>query len=210
MVYFSIKKGIAQLPTDLSVPMILIGPGTGIAPVRSFFQARQKQLHLRRHQRQSETTASKCIGSMSIYFGCRKKAKDFLFEEEWITLSSSSSSNSRSCAPSADSAPASSASSAMSVFSDSADQWMLTVAFSREQLKKFYVTDAMRLQAQHLWALLQQGAVVYVSGSSKRLPKGVKSAIVDVVMREGGLSDYDANAYVSGLQRSKRLLFDVW
>lgn len=54
-----------HMPTDLSRPMIMIGPGTGIAPFRGFWQER-KML--------SETAGqSPRFGRMTLFFGCRNK-----------------------------------------------------------------------------------------------------------------------------------------
>ncbi|WLR47276.1 bifunctional cytochrome P450/NADPH--P450 reductase [Halobacillus litoralis] len=60
-----------QLPEDPETPMILVGPGTGIAPFRGFVQARKVM--------QQEGTA---LGEAHLYFGCRHPEQDFLYEEE--------------------------------------------------------------------------------------------------------------------------------
>ncbi|ERN53923.1 bifunctional cytochrome P450/NADPH--P450 reductase [Alkalihalophilus marmarensis] len=60
-----------QLPDDPETPMILIGPGTGIAPFRGFIQAR------RALQEEGET-----LGKAHLYFGCRHPEQDFLYEKE--------------------------------------------------------------------------------------------------------------------------------
>ncbi|MCP3032562.1 bifunctional cytochrome P450/NADPH--P450 reductase [Halobacillus sp. A1] len=60
-----------QLPDDPETPMILVGPGTGIAPFRGFIQAR--------HVMQQE---GKTLGSAHLYFGCRHPEQDFLYEKE--------------------------------------------------------------------------------------------------------------------------------
>lgn len=60
-----------QLPEDPETPMILVGPGTGIAPFRGFIQARKVM--------QQEGTT---IGEAHLYFGCRHPEQDFLYEEE--------------------------------------------------------------------------------------------------------------------------------
>ncbi|OLL25891.1 NADPH-dependent diflavin oxidoreductase 1 [Neolecta irregularis DAH-3] len=61
-----IEKSWVKLP-DSKTPMVLIGPGTGIAPMRSLIQSR------------SQNPAAETI----LFFGCRNKEKDFLFRDEW-------------------------------------------------------------------------------------------------------------------------------
>jgi sulfite reductase (NADPH) flavoprotein alpha-component len=55
-----------RLPAD-DVPIIMIGPGTGIAPFRAFLQERQ---------------AKRAPGRSWLFFGDRRRATDFLYGEE--------------------------------------------------------------------------------------------------------------------------------
>jgi len=55
-----------RLPAD-DVPIIMIGPGTGIAPFRAFLQERH---------------ANKAPGRSWLFFGDRRRATDFLYGEE--------------------------------------------------------------------------------------------------------------------------------
>lgn len=57
-----------KLPQDDSVPVIMIGPGTGIAPFRSFIQERDN--------RGAE-------GKNWLFFGDRTFTQDFLYQVEW-------------------------------------------------------------------------------------------------------------------------------
>ncbi|CAL8084386.1 unnamed protein product [Orchesella dallaii] len=53
-----------HLPTDMSRPMIMIGPGTGIAPFRGFWQERKIMGNRKPGSR---------FGKMTLFFGCRTK-----------------------------------------------------------------------------------------------------------------------------------------
>jgi NADPH-ferrihemoprotein reductase len=61
-----------RLPSDLSKPIILVGPGTGVAPFRGFVQ-----------ERAAQAKAGKVVGKTILFFGCRKKDQDFLYRSEW-------------------------------------------------------------------------------------------------------------------------------
>ena len=60
-----------RLPTDLSVPIIMVGPGTGIAPFRAFLEERR---------------ATGATGRNWIFFGDQQRALDFLYEEELAAM----------------------------------------------------------------------------------------------------------------------------
>ncbi|XP_017042647.1 NADPH-dependent diflavin oxidoreductase 1 [Drosophila ficusphila] len=67
-----VKKGTMTWPKDLSTPLIMVGPGTGIAPFRSIIQNR---LHAK--------SKGSSIGPMVVFFGCRNKTADFHFEKDF-------------------------------------------------------------------------------------------------------------------------------
>ncbi|CAM9204804.1 unnamed protein product [Bubo scandiacus] len=61
-----------RLPPTPEVPCVLVGPGTGVAPFRSFWQHR---LH---HLRDGGAP----LGSMVLVFGCRSSALDHIYRRE--------------------------------------------------------------------------------------------------------------------------------
>lgn len=68
-VYIQPSHGFA-LPADSSKPVIMVGPGTGIAPFRSFLEERK---------------ATGAIGKNWLFFGAQHEASDFLYRDELET-----------------------------------------------------------------------------------------------------------------------------
>lgn len=60
-----------RLPEDSSAPVIMVGPGTGVAPFRAFLEERQ---------------AKGENGKNWLFFGDQHQATDFLYREEWDTM----------------------------------------------------------------------------------------------------------------------------
>jgi sulfite reductase (NADPH) flavoprotein alpha-component len=58
-----------RLPVDDSTPVIMVGPGTGVAPFRAFLQ---------------ERAAQKAAGRNWLFFGDQKSECDFLYREELL------------------------------------------------------------------------------------------------------------------------------
>ncbi|KAF9095598.1 NADPH-dependent diflavin oxidoreductase 1 [Mortierella sp. GBA35] len=71
--WIRIQRGTLKLPKDPSVPLICIGPGTGVAPMRSFL-----------HHRIYAQGATQNV----LFFGCRKGGRDYHYRQEWEQLQS--------------------------------------------------------------------------------------------------------------------------
>ncbi len=59
------------LPTRPGTPVILVGPGTGVAPMRAFLEQRMRE-------GEGSNTA--------LYFGCRSKDADLYYQDQWKSV----------------------------------------------------------------------------------------------------------------------------
>ena len=60
-----------RLPTDPQTPIIMVGPGTGIAPFRAFLQ-----------RLDGLKAGGEVIGDAMLFYGCRHPDRDYLYREE--------------------------------------------------------------------------------------------------------------------------------
>lgn len=163
-VYIQKAHGFA-LPADASLPIIMIGPGTGVAPFRAF-------LHDRR--------ATGATGKNWLFFGHQRSHCDFFYADE------------------------------LNAMKTSGLLTRLSLAWSRDGDKKFYVQDRMREVGRELWTWLAEGAHVYICGDAKRMAKDVERAMVDVVAQFGARSTDDAVRFVAELKKAGRFQQDVY
>lgn len=125
-------------------PVIMIGPGTGVAPMRSLIQDILVNETLTKvdpsRVNSTETQSDKSHrGHLAfLFFGCRKQTKDFIFQNEWAAIQSGIN-------PYASSGNV-----------NHEDAVAVRVAFSQDQQLKEYVTHKLRADGAVVWELLKQ------------------------------------------------------
>jgi sulfite reductase alpha subunit-like flavoprotein len=192
-----------HLPTSLSTPLLLIGPGTGVAPFVGFLRHRKAQamqphdaassvvegtwrgdfemedLAVSTHDAPSATMAQRRVGKILLLFGCRRADHDWLFREEMAQLKEEG------------------------VVSE------LYTAFSRQE-PKHYVQDIMIhdevCRASLVQLILEDNASVYICGDGNQMAKDVQNAIVEVLSSQ----IKDAAAYLEKMKTQRRFLMDIW
>ena len=65
-------RGALKAPPP-SIPLVLVGPGTGCAPFRAFIEER------------AILSANELAAPILIFFGCRNEANDFLYKDFWFS-----------------------------------------------------------------------------------------------------------------------------
>ena len=71
-IFGQIRRSPFKLPFKESTPVILIGAGTGVAPLRGFVQERSRIKEI-----------GKAVGKTILILGFRRSDEDFLYHEEW-------------------------------------------------------------------------------------------------------------------------------
>ena len=169
-----VRTSTFRLPENPEAPVIMIGPGTGYAPYRGFLQ-----------ERTALKASGATLGPALLFFGCRNKSKDFIYEDEMQTALRDG------------------------VITD------LQVAFSRDGPKKVYVQDKIIEQASAVYPIVKgtvgknEGAV-YICGDAKNMAKDVNKALLSVLMREGDYAAHEAEEILRRLKAEFRYHQDVW
>ncbi|GCB77902.1 hypothetical protein scyTo_0015731 [Scyliorhinus torazame] len=165
-----VRKSQFRLPYKPSTPVLMVGPGTGIAPFVGFIQERAwlKQ-------------QGKEVGETVLYYGCRHKNEDYLYQEE------------------------------LAQFEKDGVLTQLNVAYSRDQAEKVYVQHLLKKNKEHLWNLIQkEGAHIYICGDAKNMARDVQNTFYEIVAELGEMTHTEAIDYVKKLMTKGRYSSDVW
>ena len=65
-----------MMPESHDIPIIMVGPGTGVVPFIGFMQEREKA--------KAESAAE--LGTAHLYFGCRQHDSDFIYRDEMHSM----------------------------------------------------------------------------------------------------------------------------
>jgi len=211
-----------QLP---ALPVILVGPGTGIAPMRAIVQERVAVRDA--HSYTGQTWAAHDGLHTLVFYGCRKFHEDCLYRSEWSDFPN----DMPTAIDGADAALLPPPPPQLATQSHASGVFV-SVAFSQEEVQgqlipspvashdqcsipptgKVYVTHKIRLHSAAVWSLLQQGAVIFIAGSAgKRMPSNVKNAILNVIQHHQGGSAQEAAQYFKERFESKgKFLVEAW
>jgi cytochrome P450/NADPH-cytochrome P450 reductase len=157
-----------RLPDDSSVPIIMIGPGTGLAPFRGFLQ-----------ERAARKDQGATLGPAMLFFGCRHADQDFLYRAELEAFEASGITE-------------------------------LHTAFSRGDGPKTYVQHLVSANAEKVWRLIEQGAIVYVCGDGGKMEPDVKRALMQINRERTGSDEAAASRWIDEMGTANRYVLDVW
>ncbi|KAH8335811.1 hypothetical protein KR074_007206 [Drosophila pseudoananassae] len=164
-----IRKSQFRLPTKPETPIIMVGPGTGLAPFRGFIQERQ---YLR--------DEGKTVGESILYFGCRKRSEDYIYEselEEWVKKGTLN----LKAAFSRDQA-------------------------SKIYVQHLLEQDADLIWN----VIGENKGHFYICGDAKNMAVDVRNILGKILSTKGNMSEADAVQYIKKMEAQKRYSADVW
>lgn len=154
-------------PDNPHLPMIMVGPGTGIAPFRGFLMERAAL-------KQKGVPVAESI----LFFGCRDRLQDFLYEDE------------------------------LRAFEAAGVTRLVSAFSREPGKPKTYLQQAIKERSEDVWRLLQQEAIIFVCGEDSRMAPDVRQAFVEVFQQHTGTPVTDGNAWLTGLVANHRYLED--
>eukprot|EP00915_Cephaloidophora_sp_WS-2016_P009509 GHVH01013595.1.p1 GENE.GHVH01013595.1~~GHVH01013595.1.p1 ORF type:complete len:1813 (+),score=257.55 GHVH01013595.1:123-5561(+) len=166
----SIKATAFHLPDTEEKPVIVAGMGTGLAPFRAFIQ---HKAWLRRE--------GKPCGPLTVYFGCRYKAKDYLYGEE------------------------------MEKYLEDGVITELRCAFSRDTKEKFYIQHHIDRDTDLFYTRFhQEGGYFYLCGSAAQVPIDMRKSITAVMIKHENMTAEEAKEYIDDMIVKGRYNVEAW
>lgn len=164
-----IRKSTFRLPFKFQTPIILIGPGTGLAPFRGFVQ-----------ERHFYKTQGKPVGETILYYGCRNRAEDYLYEEE------------------------------LKYFVDEKVLELYVAFSRDQEEKIYVTHLLKQHGEKLWKLIKEDNASIYVCGDAKNMARDVHSILVTIAQTYGEMSSEKAATFVKELTQKGRYSQDVW
>lgn len=177
-----------KLPSNPQKPIIMVGPGTGVAPFRAFV-----------HERAFMAAKGTPVGPALLFFGCRSVKEDFLYQDEWSKFSAETPKDLKSYLLDEE---------RKALTENSFLQ--LSTAFSRDGPEKVYVQHRLKENAELVNLLLKKGAVFYVCGDAMRMARDVQSTLIDIISEQRNIPRKRAEDLVKNMRTQNCYQEDVW
>ncbi|PBJ73153.1 NADPH cytochrome P450 reductase B [Trypanosoma cruzi] len=183
-----IRKSKFHLPAKCGGrPILMIGPGTGVAPMVGFCYRREALM--KRHPGAAH-------GTMILFFGAQRRATEYFVRKEmecWCL-------HEEGKIQTPDAFPSSLI-------------CLLDLAFSRDQSEKYYVTHLIEKHKDHLVQLLTStekgGCLLYLSGDASRMARSVEQALLKV-LHCAGMTRSAASEFLRKMEQDRRYMKDVY
>ncbi|GAA5969550.1 hypothetical protein JCM3765_002663 [Sporobolomyces pararoseus] len=176
-----VRRSNFRLPTSPKVPIVMIGPGTGVAPFRAFIQDRVALA--RKAKAKDGPGALKDWGTIDLFYGCRRSSWDFLYKSEWDEYAKELDGKFK----------------------------MHVALSREENVPKTYVQQLLKEEGDRIGdALVNKKGYAYICGDAGSMAKAVERELAAILGKAKGESIEVGEKELKLLKDRNRLLLDVW
>ncbi|GAA5871430.1 hypothetical protein JCM16303_000752 [Sporobolomyces ruberrimus] len=176
-----VRRSNFRLPTSPKVPIVMIGPGTGVAPFRAFIQDRVALA--RKAKAKDGPDALKDWGTIDLFYGCRRSSWDFLYKAEWDEYAKELDGKFK----------------------------MHVALSREENVPKTYVQQLLKEEGDRIGdALVNKKGYAYICGDAGSMAKAVERELAAILGKAKGESLEVGEKELKLLKDRNRLLLDVW
>lgn len=185
------RGGLNPTLQQLLGPSVLIGPGTGVAPLRAMMW--EKAGLIRTYQNKHPDKPPPTVGQTVLVFGGRNRAADYFFEEEWSRFEKEGLLNLQ----------------------------VLTAFSRDQRQKIYVQNRIRDHSSLLFGLLHDQDGSVFICGSSGRMPQAVREALIecfqqqtpgsgDVIGDDATYTREQAEQYLVGMEKFGRYKQETW
>ncbi|CAG9585426.1 unnamed protein product [Danaus chrysippus] len=164
-----IRKSQFRLPLQTQTPVLMVGPGTGLAPFRGFLQERS---HARINGKE--------VGDTILYFGCRHRDQDYIYQEE------------------------------LEEFERNGDVTLHVAFSRDQPKKVYVTHLLENNLEQIWDVIGKRNGHFYICGDAKNMAVDVRNIVLKAVQEKGGRSETEAVQFLKKLESMKKYSADVW
>ena len=210
-----VRQSTFRLPSKDSLGVVMIGPGTGLAPFRGFIQDRDAQ----REKGTCPATAAAGMpsrsrswpGGAALARVCLLRAAHTPFGAGRLACLAGKQLGETVLFFGAQKEKEN------FLYEDELKGYLqsktltgLHTAFSRDGNKKVYVQHKLAEQGEHVHKILKAGGYFYVCGDATKMAKDVQHALVKIGQEHGNRTEQQSIEWVKDLRLRKRYSEDVW
>nr|UZN72640.1 cytochrome P450 reductase [Spodoptera frugiperda] len=164
-----IRKSQFRLPLQSQTPIIMVGPGTGLAPFRGFLQ-----------ERAFARANGKEVGDNVLYFGCRHRDQDYIYQEELEKYEQNGDVKLN-----------------LAFSRDQKEKVYVTHLLEKDM---DLLWDVIGNRNGHF----------YICGDAKNMAVDVRNIILKTIQLKGGRTEAEAAQFIKKLESMKKYSADVW
>ncbi|KAH8917927.1 electron transporter [Atractiella rhizophila] len=176
-----VRRSNFRLPTSPKIPVVMVGPGTGVAPFRGFVQERVALA--RKAKEKDGEGALKDWGNVILFYGCRQADDDFLYKDEWEEYAKELDGKLK----------------------------LYVAFSRQPGQPKIYVQKLIdEKQDEIAEALVTKKGYAYICGDARHMAREVEAKFEEILAKAKGGSREDGAKELKLLKDRNRLLLDVW